>query len=555
MSASKKIPFYDLREEAREGRIPALVGRQAEMERLTLLIGRRTNNNAIIVGESGIGKTALTYGWAHSISTKPAYDRYAIVQLDTEHLCERDADASAEDWYVDSLAHLPPSVVFIDDFGREINKNIALAARAYRIYKQLSLRRDVHLIFAMQPHEFAWLKREYPVLLQLFEVITLKKQSPSEYARVLFKKIPALIGQRAVIVPDDALKEIVSLASRHQSLGQIPRSAIHVLDESISLSVARGEKVLTADTVARVFESKTGIPSAHIAQGDMRSVLRLREELAQRIVGQDAAIARIASTLQRAKLGLRSHGRPLGSFLMLGPSGVGKTETAKCVAEIMFGRQESFTRIDMSEFQQEHMVQRLIGAPPGYVGYEEGGALTNALKNEPHSLILLDEIEKAHPKIFDVFLQVLDDGRLTSGQGETVDARECIIMATSNAAVAEILDACAKGGITDEEAFVRETVLPALSRIFRLEFINRFDSILVFRPLTTPILLRVAKLEIEKMEKRFEAHRVRFSIDPQTIEAHVARMNDPRFGARPVKRFIEETCETLVAESLLSRHR
>lgn len=554
MTTTKKIPFYDLREEVREGRVPVLVGREAEMERLDLLIGRRTNNNAIIVGESGIGKTALVYGWARSISKRPVYDRYSIVQLDTEHLYDLDADASAEDRYAESLAYMPASIVFIDDFGREIYKNITLASRAYRIYKKLSLRQDVHLIFAMQPHEFAWLKREYPIFLQQFEAITLKKQSPSEYARVLFKKMPALIGRRTVIVPDDALKEVVSIAARHQTLGQIPRSAIHVLDESISLSVSQGKKVLTADTIARVVESKTGIPSSRIVQDDMQRVLCMRDELTKRIVGQDAAIANIVSALQRAKLGLKNHDRPLGSFLMLGPSGVGKTETAKCVAEIMFGRPERFTRIDMSEFQQEHMVQRLIGAPPGYVGYEEGGTLTNTLKNEPHSLILLDEIEKAHPKVFDVFLQVLDDGRLTSGQGETVDARDSIIMATSNAAVAEILDAYKKDGIADDESFLRDIVLPALSKTFRLEFINRFDSILVFRPLSVPILVQVAKLEIEKMEKRFETHRVKFSIDPQAIEAHVTRLADPRFGARPVKRFIEETCETLLAESLLSRH-
>lgn len=554
MTTAKKIPFYDLREEVQEGRVPVLVGRAAEMERLDLLIGRRTNNNAIIIGESGIGKTAFVYGWMRSLSKRPAYDRYSIVQLDAEHLYELDADASAEDRYAESLAHIPSSIVFIDDFGREVYKNTILASRVYRVYKKLSLRQDVHLILAMQPHEFAWLKREYPIFLQQFEIITLKKQSPSEYVRVLFKKMPALIGRRKVIVPDDALKEVVSVSVRHQTLGQTPRSAIHVLDESISLSISQGKKLLTVDTIARVVESKTGIPSARVAQDDVQNVLRMREELTKRIVGQDAAIGKISSALQRAKLGLRSRNRPLGSFLMLGPSGVGKTETAKCVAEIMFGRPESFTRIDMSEFQQEHMVQRLIGAPPGYIGYEEGGALTNALKNEPHSLILLDEIEKAHPKVFDVFLQVLDDGRLTSGQGETVDARDCIVMATSNAAVAEILDAHKKGSTIDDESFLRDVALPALSKTFRLEFINRFDSILVFRPLTVPILIQVAQLEIEKMEKRFETHRVKFSMDQRAIQAHVTRLNDPRFGARPIKRFIEETCETLVAESLLARH-
>jgi ATP-dependent Clp protease ATP-binding subunit ClpC len=554
MSTFKKIPFYDLREETRASRIPVLIGRRPEMERLTRLLGRRTNNNALIVGESGIGKTALALGWARSMTKGVLYDPYAIVQLDTEHLYELENGAGAEEYYSTVLTHIPAAVVLIDDLGREIYKNLPLAQRAYRLYKQLITRQDVHVILTMQPHEHAWLEREYPIFLQAFETIVLKKQTSSEYARVLFRKTPVLNARRRVIVPDDVLKEIVSVAEKHPTLGQVPRSAIHVLDESISLCVSQGKKTLRTEAIAQVVESKTGIPSTHIAQGDMKSVLHLQEELAKKIVGQDAAIGKISSALQRAKLGLRNPNRPLCSFLMLGPSGVGKTETAKSVAEIMFGRSESFTRIDMSEFQQEHMVQRLIGAPPGYVGYEEGGALTNALKREPHSLILLDEIEKAHPKVFDVFLQVLDDGRLTSGQNETVDAKNAIFMATSNAAVSEILDAYAKGADADNESFVRETVLPVLSKTFRLEFLNRFDAILVFRPLSVPGLLQIAQLEAKKMEKRFAAHHVRFSMEPQTLEEQILKIADSRFGARPVKRFIEETCESLLAESLLAKH-
>ncbi|KKW31189.1 MAG: hypothetical protein UY74_C0021G0001, partial [Candidatus Kaiserbacteria bacterium GW2011_GWC2_52_8b] len=188
---------------------------------------------------------------------------------------------------------------------------------------------------------------------------------------------------------------------------------------------------------------------------------------------------------------------------------------------------------------------------PGYVGYDEGGSLTNALRKEPYSLILLDEIEKAHPKVFDIFLQVLDDGRLTSGQNETVDARNTIIMATSNAAVAEILQAFENGGNAEDESFVREYVLPILTKTFRLEFINRFDDVLIFNPLSIPSLTRIAALEIKKIEKRLAKHRVQFDIEPAAIEREIAQRADPRFGARPVKRFIEETCETLLVRSLL----
>jgi ATP-dependent Clp protease ATP-binding subunit ClpB len=271
------------------------------------------------------------------------------------------------------------------------------------------------------------------------------------------------------------------------------------------------------------------------------------------VVGQEGAIEKIATTLQRAKLGLRNPNRPLGSFLMLGPSGVGKTETAKVVAETVFGRSEAFMRIDMSEYQQEHTVQRLIGSPAGYIGYSEGGALTNLLKREPHSLILLDEIEKAHPKVFDIFLQFLDDGRLTSGQNEVVDARNSIIMATSNAGVDRILAALAKGKDVTSDAFLQKEIIPALTETFRLEFLNRFDSILIFNPLSVPALIEIAELEMRKTQERLKRHKVQFSLDRASVERHIRQIADPRFGARPVKRFIEDTCESLLAESLLSK--
>lgn len=552
MTNTKKISYHNLRDEAQKARLPALVGRRDEIARLNRLLGRRTNNNALIVGQSGIGKTVLVWGWARHLSERVEREQYALLQLDTEHIYEFENNAALEERYAEAFQHIPSCVLFIDDFGREVYKNLALAQRIHRLYKQLLTRPSVHVVLTLQPHEHAWLEREYPVFLHAFETIILKQQSAFEYRRVLSKKMPSLNASRRVIVPDTSLQEIVSFAQRYPMLGQLPRSAIHLLDESISLCASQKQKVLTSNSVAHVVEGKTGIPRAQVTEDELQSVRHLEESLNKRIVNQKGAITKIATTLQRAKLGLRNPNRPLGSFFLLGPSGVGKTETAKCIAEIMFGRVESFIRIDMSEYQQDHTVQRLIGAPPGYIGYEEGGALINALRQEPHSLILLDEIEKAHPKVFDVFLQVLDDGRLTSGQNETVDARNVIIMATSNVAVSEILDAHAKGENIEDESFIREKALPILAKTFRLEFINRFDSILVFNPLTIPGLLQVAQLEIKKIEQRLTKYRVRFQVEPRVLEKKIRRMADPRFGARPVKRFIEETCETLLVESLLT---
>lgn len=552
MSNVKKIEYYNLREEARARKLPALIGRSEEVDRLQRLIGRRVNNNMMIVGPDGIGKTTLVYGWVKHMVQRGQYESYALLQLGSEHMHALDEDGSLEEYYAEALRSVPSSVVFISNFGREVYKNSLLMQRISRIYKQTLKQPNTHLVCTLEPREYSWLEREHPAFVNMFELMQLKNQPTLEYTRILGKALPRLNAEHCIIVPNSALEEVISYADRFPTLGQLPQSAIQLLDEAISHSASKRQPVLTQNSIAHVVEVKTGIPKARLTSDELESVKRLEHNLNARIINQTGAIAKIATTLQRAKLGLRNPARPLGSFLLLGPSGVGKTETAKSLAEILFGRAESFIRYDMSEFQQDHTAQRLIGAPPGYVGYEEGGALTNALKRDPHSLILLDEIEKAHPKVFDIFLQVLDDGRLTSGQNETVDARNAIVMATSNAAVQEILHAYSVYGDMHDEVLLKEKIMPTLTRTFRLEFLNRFDSILIFKPLTLPSLVQIAELEIKKIEKRLAKHRVRFAIDPHILRRRIQRMVDPRFGARPVKRFVEDTCETLLVQSLLN---
>ena len=544
----KRITYYDISDEAR---LPHVIGRADEMARLQRVLGRRMSNNALIVGPGGIGKSTLVYGWMRALREDKRYHSLALLQLDVEHLHAL-GDTGAEERFSEAFALLPSCVLFVDDFGRETYQNAALMQQICRLYKQALRRPDVHVVLALEPHEYEWLLREHSSFVRLFETVLLKNQNANEHARILRATLPHLNSRHRIIVSDDSIEEVISYAERYPTLGQLPRSAIHLLDECLSMSTSKGRRSLTSDSIADVVEAKTGVPRARLGKDELHGVKVLEESLNERVIDQKSAIAKIAASLQRAKLGLRNPKRPLGSFLLLGPSGVGKTETAKCVAEIMFGRSESFTRFDMSEFQQDHTVQRLIGAPAGYIGYEEGGALTNALRKEPHSLILLDEIEKAHPKIFDIFLQVLDDGRISSGQNETVDATNAIFMATSNVGVAEILEAYGKNGGIDDDSLVAKSVMPVLAQTFRLEFINRFDSILVFKPLAVPSLVKIAHLEIRKMEKRLAKHHVRFEVEPDTLEEELRRFADPRFGARPAKRFIEETCETLLMRSLLT---
>jgi ATP-dependent Clp protease ATP-binding subunit ClpA len=548
MAKNRRIDYYDLR--AEREKLPMMVGRREEGERLARVIGRRLNNNVLVVGPSGIGKTTFVQGWVRNVSRQEAFSEYQFIQLDTEHL---DSFVEAlEDSRV-AMESLPPCVLILDDFGRALHNRSSLAGDVFKLYGKILSEPTVRIIATLDTHEHEWLSREFPALIRLFETIALKQQSEAEFVRILQTSLGKLGPSKPIMVPTSALREVVAYVERFPKLGQMPLAGMSLLDECLSYASFRRDKSLKPEAIAHVVASKLGIPKTQLTTDELDTLAALKGSLNERIIGQEHAVNKIVTTLQRAKLGLRNPNRPLGSFLVLGPSGVGKTETAKLVAEYLFGRTEAFTRVDMSEFQQEHTVQRLIGAPAGYLGYEEGGALTNALRREPHSLILLDEIEKAHPKVFDIFLQVLDDGRLTSGQNETVDARNSVIMATSNIGVDRILQAINDGGDTSSEEFIQEHVIPALSETFRMEFINRFDSILVFNPLSIPALIRIAELEVKKTEARLARHKVKFAIDREVIEKRIKTLCDPRLGARPVKRFIEDTCESLLAESLLAK--
>ena len=293
------------------------------------------------------------------------------------------------------------------------------------------------------------------------------------------------------------------------------------------------------------------MPQNRLNEDDKSMLKNLPQTLQAKIIGQNRALSKMVSVIQRARLGLRSQTKPLGSFLLLGPSGVGKTETAKILAQELYGSEKNFLRIDMSEFGESHAAARLLGSPAGYVGYEQGGQLTNHFQNYPFSLLLLDEIEKAHSKIFDIFLQVLDDGRITSASGQSVDLTQSIIMATSNLAVQEILQGFEAGEDVYSHDFVKSAVIPQLLKHFRMEFLNRFDAIIIYKPLSSQDLTDIALLEIKKIEERMKEHNIKFAISREILNRRLVGLADPRFGARPVKRFIEETCENLITEQLL----
>jgi len=554
MKNLKKIKFFDLKEESISNKLPEVIGRKEEIQRLTRIINRTVNDNIVVVGPSGIGKTTLVYGWIKKLVKDEKYQSMDFLQFENSHLYDFNSNSEDGEYFKGVTSKVSDSIIFIDNFGKNIYNNMSLLQNMIDLYNEILKNQETRLILAMEPYEYNWIKNEYPSFFKFFEIIDIKKQSKFEYIKVLESKLPKLNKKYRIITPTPILEEIISYTERFPVLGQLPQSAINLLDESIVATKVLNKKVLNSNILSDIVSTKVNIPKMQLNQDSLEVLKNLEKTLTSKIIGQNESIGKVVKTLQRAKLGIRNPNKPLGSFLLLGPSGVGKTETAKIISEIMFGRSESFIRFDMSEFAQEHTSQRLIGAPAGYSGYENGGALTNALLKEPHSLILLDEIEKAHSKIFDIFLQLLDDGRITSGQNETVDACNSIVIATSNIGVDKILEKFNKGENVSDEKFIREEIIPELTKSFRLEFINRFDTILIFNPLTVSNLVDIAKLEVSKIEHRLSRHNVSFGIDDDILKDKILSLADPRFGARPVKRLIEETCESLLANTLLNKN-
>ena len=549
MSEFQKIPYYDLKLEGVRGSLSDIIGRTEEIRRITRIITRNIHNNCLVVGKNGIGKTAIIHNLVKTLCQDPNYRSLKFVQFEADGFYPLGGTNAPLGRYQDAISGLPGCVLFIDDFGSLVYNNIASLENMGRVLKTALERPDVQVVLSLEPHEYAWVEAENKSFLNSFEAVNLKNQPFDEQVAIL--KFILSKSKKTVTVPDTTLELIIKYAERFAVLGQLPNAAIKILDESIAYAGMQKLQTVPEEAVQLIIADKTGIPISQLQTNEIELLKKLESDMKQNIIGQNPAIQKITSTIQRAKLGLRNQNRPLGSFLLLGPSGVGKTETAKVLAERVFGKKESFIRIDMSEFGQEHTVQRLVGAPPGYVGHDEGGGLTNPIKDEPYSLVLLDEIEKAHPKVFDIFLQVLDDGRLTSGKGETVDFTQTIIMATSNLGVAEIIEGFQNRKDINSETFLKEFVFPILTKAFRPEFLNRFDNIIIFQPLSLEHLVQIAQLEIKKVEERVKKHNIKFAFTPEMLAKQIEKFVDYRFGARPVRRFIEETCETLIIKNLL----
>jgi ATP-dependent Clp protease ATP-binding subunit ClpC len=553
MNDFNKISYFDLKLEAREKRLPEVFGFQKEINRLNRILARSLQHNSIITASSGSGKTALIYGWANQLTQIQALAGKNVVMLNSSTIQKiGQLSQSSLSIYQEAFNSITNSIIVIDSFGEMIFQSLNALQNWNTLLKPLFTKPGINLILNMQPEELSWLLENKSHFLSHFEIIKLETQEKDIQLEILNKILKD--SQLVIKTEAQALETIYKFCTRFPSLGQLPKSAIGLLDEALAeiKSLPKDKQILNKQIIEQLVSEKTSVPVSNLS-GDEKNILKkLPELLNSKIIGQNSALTKMVSIIQRAKLGLRSQNRPLASFLVLGPSGVGKTETAKIIAENLYGSSKHFLRIDMSEFSESHSTSRLLGSPAGYVGFEAGGQLTNHFTNNPYSLLLLDEIEKANPKIYDIFLQILDDGRITSGKGETINLTQSIIMATSNLAVEPILEAFKNNQNLEDQDFIKQAIIPKLLEFFRMEFLNRFDAIVIYKPLSTDDLVNIALLEIKKIEERTKEHKITFNVTKEALINKVSELADPRFGARPVKRFIEETCENLITEKLLS---
>jgi len=548
--------YYDLKQEALRGAIGNAAARESELKRIARTLNRQFNNNVLVRGSSGVGKTALLEAFAYRAANKqlPGFENFTLAKLDStdlKKLFSQITHPETASYLSAAFKNLPENcIIFIDDLHSVIPENRMFDAA--QVFEPFFERNDLRLLAAISESGYQQLAKENPNFFQHFEDIALKENDQAETAEILAALAPAFERQYAIKIEPAAIKEICLLAKRINSDKKMPLRAIHLLDESLALAKTSDKPSLSAAEAKEIFAEKTGVPAATLNAADKNQLKNLEAELTKEVVGQAAAIKAVSEIVRRSRMGLRNPNRPYGSFLFLGPSGVGKTELSKVLARMVYGSERAFSRIDMSEFTEQHTVQRLIGAPPGYVGYEAGGQLTNAVKQQPYSLVLLDEIEKAHAKVFDIFLQVLDDGRLSDGQGQTVNFTNSIVIATSNLGINEIVSAFKSGANLNDPKFLQTGLMPILLEKFRIEFLNRFDAIVVFNPLSDRDLLAIALLEIKKIEQRTAEHNIKFNIDPGVLLAKIRELKDERLGARPIKRFVEQTCENLIAAKLMN---
>ncbi|ORI27663.1 ATP-dependent Clp protease ATP-binding subunit [Rhodococcus sp. 1168] len=607
----------DLTQRARDGGIDPVIGRTDEIQQTIEILSRRTKNNPVLVGEAGVGKTAVVEGLAQRIVDGDVPDRLngkRIVQLDLSSMVagtryRGDFEERLTKVIDEIVAHKDELIVFIDEVHTIAGAGGGAegAMDAGNILKPKLARGELHIVGATTLDEYRTHIEKDPALERRFQPVTVPEPSVEDAVAILTGLRTRYEEHHGVRYTDDAITAAVELSDRYIGDRFLPDKAIdlidqagarmqlstpsidkdaieeqlaalevdkakaisdedyerasHIRDEAVKLQgrlngTKSDEDVpeVTATDIAFVVSRATGIPASQMTQAEKDRLRLLESELHERVVGQDEAVKAISRAVRRSRTGMSDPNRPVGSFLFLGPTGVGKTELAKALAASLFGDEKKMLRLDMSEFGERHTVSRLVGAPPGYVGYGEAGQLTEQVRRNPYSVILLDEIEKAHPDVFDTLLQVLDDGRLTDGQGRTVNFRNTVVIMTSNLGSEFISSKSGGLGFTtgaQDEKPIRDRVMGRLREAMRPEFLNRIDEIVVFRKLDTEQLHTITDLMLQESRERLSARGIEIKFSDAAVDWLASNGHQPEFGARPLRRSIQRSLDDRIADLLL----
>ncbi len=559
----------DLTEAARQGKLDPVIGREDEIKRVMQVLNRRTKNNPVIIGEAGVGKTAIAEGFAQKVAAGDVPDRLKDKRVLALDMGAMVAGSKFRGEFEERLKAVMDEIkraageviIFIDEIHQVVGAGGAEGAiDASTLMKPALARGELHVIGACTLDDYRRHIEKDAALERRFAPVLIEEPSADETVEILKGLRSRYEEHHGVTITDEALAASAQLSDRYVADRQLPDKAIDLIDEASSKHVieARDGSDMTVDEddIAELVAKMTGIPVQRMLEGEQEKLLQMEERLHDRVIGQDEAIVAVSDSIRRARAGLKDPRRPIGSFIFLGPTGVGKTELARAVAEFMFDDEDAMIRLDMSEYQERHTTSRLIGAPPGYVGYDEGGQLTEAVRRRPYRVILLDEIEKAHPEVFNVLLQLLEDGRLTDGHGRTVDFRNTVIIMTSN--LGNEFQRPALGFVPStkptksEKERQKSDVEKALRQTFRPELLNRIDETIVFDPLTEEDLKRIVELLLTDVRERLADRKVGLELTDAAKAALVEEGYDPVYGARPLRRTIERRVASPLSRRILA---
>lgn len=544
----------DLTRQAAEGKVTPAIARDAEMRAVARTLARSKKNNPLLLGDAGVGKTAIIEGLAYAIHDRTAPDpllNKRIVQIEIGTLV---AGTSLRGQFeerligiVDEVRRSENIIMFIDEIhtivgaGDTIDSNLDAA----NILKPALARGEIMCIGATTHEEYRRAIAQDPALARRFRTIDVEEPEEADAVTILQGQCQRLEEHHGVVIQDETIRAAVSLAVRYLPDRRLPDKSLDLLDEActrVTIRTAHPDMSpedyndVRVSDVAAVLSEWTGIPITELTKDEKRRLANLEDTLTQRVIGQDQAVHLVADAIKTARAGLNDPDRPIGVFLFLGTSGVGKTELARALASVLFGSDDAMIRLDMSEFHDAHTVARLIGSPPGYKESNRGGQLTDGLRRRPYSVVLLDEIEKAAPEVFDLFLQIFDEGRLSDAHGRPVDARHSVFIMTSNIGTRENSKAF---GFADDDADSIPNYAPHLKQFFRVEFLNRIDEVVTFRTLTRDVLSQILDLQLSELHVRLREQRLSLELDDSARKRILDEAYDPVNGARPLKRAVE----------------